>query len=451
MSQVLANSSGLRPSWGWALSRSVWVALGVLALALVMQLVIAPAAPGQVRMLSTMGIFVMLAVSLNIVNGFTGQFSMGHAAFMAVGAYVAGPVSYYLGLSWFGTAAAQGGLFSAGHWIMLGGSIAGAFVAAGFGYIVGLPSLRLRGDYLAIVTLGFGEIMRVLLQQSGPQVRDAEAWAKSGAAELWSIPLGGAEGFNNVPQYADLFWVYVLAGLTIVAAYRLKQSAAGRAFLSIREDEIAARAMGVNLTVYKVRAFVLAAFFAGLAGGLWAHSGVPLNPSQAGFTLSFEIVIMVVLGGMGSISGVVLAACGLTVMSEFLRSQNPPSVIGSVAEWAGNIGAPGEWPWLLIVLIVGAGVATLGARRWWTPWLVLACVLAGWEALRFAAVSAGIKLGDYRLVVYALLLIVTMIARPQGLMGVREVWEVIARRRSGAGAGAGAAAGATPSAKGGGA
>lgn len=387
------------------------------------------AAPSQVRLLSTVGIFVMLAVSLNIVNGFTGQFSLGHAGFMAVGAYVAGPITYYASLHLWGSVSGESPFLGAGQWIMLVGCLAGASVAAIFGFLVGLPSLRLRGDYLAIVTLGFGEILRVILQQTAPQVRPDGSAVATPERVLLPLPLGGAEGFNNVPQHANLFWVYLLCGLTVLCAYRIKQSAVGRAFLSIREDEIAARAMGVNLTVYKVRAFVLAAFFAGMAGGLWAHSGVPLNPSQAGFALSFEIVIMVVLGGLGSISGVVLAATTLTVLSEFLKDQSPPGILNILSSWGSNVGSPSQWPWLLIVWIGMAVIATLTSQRKWAPWVMMACVLGGWEVLRNVALVLDLRLADYRLIIYALLLVLTMILRPKGLMGVSEIWELFRASR----------------------
>jgi branched-chain amino acid transport system permease protein len=299
------------------------------------------------------GVFVVAAVSLTIVNGFTGQFSMGHAGFMAIGGYIAAAVTYYASLYTFGDTALREGLFTTAHWFMLGGLLLGALVAAGFGYIVGLPSLRLRGDYLAIVTLGFGEIVRVLLQQTTTQVFDAATLRENPLQVLIRFPLNGSTGFEGVPPYASNFWVWTIAALTCVVAFRVKFSSGGRALLSIREDEIAARAMGVNLTKYKVRAFVLAAFFGGVAGGLLAHVGVPFSPTDAGFLRSFEIIIMVVLGGLGSISGAVLAAIILTILPEVLRD--------------------------------------------------------------FA---------QYRLIIYALVLILTMIVRPKGLLGVYEIWEL---------------------------
>jgi len=241
------------------------------------------------------GVNIILAVSLNLVNGFTGQFSMGHAGFMSVGGYVAA----YLTTTCETTHP---------HWIndpyysfflLFGALITGGIVASGVGYLVGLPSLRLKGDYLAIVTLGFGEIIRVIV--------------------LNLDVVGGARGLPNIPPLTHFGWVYSFVVLTIFTIWRLVRSAHGRAFLSVREDEIAAEAMGVNTTKAKVRAFVIGAFFAGIAGGLFAHYLRYLNPQTFDFNRSFEIIIMVVLGGMGSITGSVVAAVFLTVIREALR------------------------------------------------------------------------------------------------------------------------------------
>jgi branched-chain amino acid transport system permease protein len=271
---------------------------------------------------------------------------------MAVGAYVCASVTYYSSLLIWGVATRRPEFLGPGEWLLVGGCFVGALVAAGLGYLVGLPSLRLRGDYLAIVTLGFGEIIRVLLQRTNAQLYSLAELKDATLAQFVPPPLGGALGFSDIPKYATLFWVYFFAMFTIFAAFRIKRSSAGRAMLSIREDEIAARAMGIDITKYKVRAFVLAAFFAGLAGGLYAHSGLILQPKDAGFLRSFEILIMVVLGGMGSVSGAALAAIILTILPEVLRD-----------------------------------------------------------------------LAQYRLIIYALLLIIMMIVRPQGLLGVYEVWD----------------------------
>ncbi|HEX5471868.1 MAG TPA: branched-chain amino acid ABC transporter permease, partial [Lacipirellulaceae bacterium] len=276
--------------------------------------------PYYARILLDAGIAMNLAVSLNIVSGLTGQFSMGHAGFMACGGYVAAFITYYASMLLWGSTATHGGLFGVGAWLFVGACIIGGLVAAALGYFVGLPSLRLRGDYLAIVTLGFGEIVRVILQQTAPVIDDP---AKVHAAHLSNFlppPVGGSEGFFGVPKYTNMFWVYAFLTITVVASYRLKQSGFGRAMISVREDEFAAQAMGVNVARIKVLAFVLAAFFAGMAGGLYSHEfGLNISPEDAGFQRSFDYLIMTVLGGSGSISGVMLAAALLTSLPEMLR------------------------------------------------------------------------------------------------------------------------------------
>jgi branched-chain amino acid transport system permease protein len=246
------------------------------------------------------GINIMLAVSLNLINGFTGQFSIGHAGFMAIGGYSSAAFTYYLG----------GGLIKSVSSVVMFGWLAksiifvfalllGGTLAAVAGLVVGIPSLRLRGDYLAIATLGFGEIIRVII--------------------LNIDAVGAARGFADIPGYTNLFWVLFFMLLTIVVVRNLMDSSHGRAFLSVREDEVAAEAMGINTTYYKVNAFVIGAFFAGIAGGLFGHYLMYLHTNSFTFMKSIEVVIMVVLGGMGSITGSILAAIILTILPEFLR------------------------------------------------------------------------------------------------------------------------------------
>ena len=244
------------------------------------------------------GIAVVMAVSLNIVNGLTGQFAIGHAGFMAVGAYTGASVTYFAVASFAHTA-------TPGPAWMLLAMLAGGLLAALFGYIVGVPSLRLRGDYLAIVTLGFGEIIRVLLENT----HDI-----SPALDY----MGGATGFQGVPSLTrfPLLWGTVV--LVILLTRNLKFSSHGLAFMSVREDEIAADAMGVNTTRVKVSAFVLSAFFAGVGGVLYAHAKL-INPGVFNFTFSMSFVVMIVLGGTGSITGATLAAIVLTALPEALK------------------------------------------------------------------------------------------------------------------------------------
>ncbi len=347
---------------GRALGRSALPVAIAVALAIGLGLII-PTATYTEKILFDMGVNIILAVSLNMVNGLTGQFSIGHAGFMALGAYGSIVVTYYGGYSLFGDVLKHEAF--AGYALYFVSIIVGGLVACAAGYIVGLPSLRLRGDYLAIVTLGFGEIIRVLLQATPPvlypsEMHDVAAWARP-------IHLGGALGFSHGQSYNTLGWTWTAVAITLMCAYRLRESTHGRAFLSVRENEIAAEAIGVNTTRYKVSAFVLAAFFAGVAGALFAHqlgAGTASRPEEFNFMKSFDAVIMVVLGGMGSISGATVAAITLTGLTELLRSV-PEIHLGSVT----------------------------------------------------------IDPGSLRLLSYALLLIVVMIVRPKGLFGTSEIWQ----------------------------
>ncbi len=242
---------------------------------------------------------VVLATSLNLVNGFTGQFSLGHAGFMAVGAYTS---------AWLVTRPELAAIPDYLRFLTL--PIAAGLLAALAGYIVGLPSLRLRGDYLAIVTLGFGEIIRVILLNSD---------AVGGARGLYGIPSTAAVPSIGMSEFVAQFSVAsIWTVITFVTLWRIVHSAKGRAFLSVREDEIAAEAMGINITQTKVRAFVISAFFAGVGGALFAHSVKYLNPATFTFTKSVDIIIMIVLGGMGSFTGSVVAAAIITVLPEMV-------------------------------------------------------------------------------------------------------------------------------------
>jgi branched-chain amino acid transport system permease protein len=235
------------------------------------------------------GINIILAVSLNLINGYTGQFSLGHAGFMAVGAYTAAVITNQFGEL---NSAASGAVF-------LGALLAGGLVAAVTGLLVGIPTLRLRGDYLAIVTLGFGEIIRVIFQNMNA--------------------VGGARGLSVSHGWTNFFWAFGFAAVTVYVVTALVHSTYGRGFIAVRDDEVAASAMGVNPTKYKVTAFVIGAFFAGIAGGLYAHSKQFITPGGFNFMESIAIVVMVILGGMGNTIGVIIAAVLLTLLPEFLR------------------------------------------------------------------------------------------------------------------------------------
>ena len=244
---------------------------------------------------TNVGINVILAVSLNLVNGYTGQFSLGHAGFMSVGAYLSAALSLFAGPHLLGDSPSAW----AQNLFFVGALIAGGLGAAAAGALVGIPSLRLRGDYLALVTLGFGEIIRVILQNVDV--------------------VGGALGLNAIPYYTNIFWVIAWVAITVFVVLCLVNSTYGRGFLATHDDEIAASSIGINPTRYKIVAFVTGAFFAGIAGGLYGHFKMTITPTGFDFTKSIEIVVMVILGGMGHTVGVILAAILLTLLPEFLR------------------------------------------------------------------------------------------------------------------------------------
>jgi branched-chain amino acid transport system permease protein len=284
------------------------------------------------RIVLLAGINIILAVGLNLINGTTGQFSIGHAGFMAVGAYA----TAFLGTQ---LAPVIAGMFGAG---VVSDAVTfnlalvlGAILAGAAGLLVGAPSLRLKGDYLAVVTLGFGEIIRILFNN----------------AQF----LGAATGYfgdnpSGLPAYTTFFWVYAWVLAIVVALANLTFSQTGRSLSAIREDEIAAEAMATPTTRLKVLAFTVSAAAAGVAGGLFAHLQGGAYPEDFRFEKSIDMVVMIIIGGLGSISGAILGGVFVAVTLELMRD-----------------------------------------------------------------------LQEYRLVLYALLLIVIMIVRPQGLLGTREL------------------------------
>jgi len=329
--------------------------IGALLLALAALQWLAPLAlnPYYVTILARIGIAITAAVSLQLVNGFTGQFSIGHAGFMALGAYSSAAFSVYLGAAVLDSLGG-GGLARLVYFPFP--LICGGLVAALAGLVVAVPALRLRGDYLAIATLGAGEIIRIAI--------------------LNIDAVGGARGFSLASsayplvdlRFDSLAGVYGVAVLTIAAIARLVYSGGGLAFRAVREDEIAAESLGVPTTRVKVEAFFVSSFFAGVAGALFAHTEGYIHTNSFSFVRSFELVAFVVLGGLGSLSGAVLAAAVLTALPEVLRG-----------------------------------------------------------------------LGEWRMILYSLLLITTMIVRPQGLLGQRELlplpWSAArGARRAGRGA-----------------
>ncbi len=235
--------------------------------------------------LATICINIILAVSLNLITGFTGQFSLGHAGFMSIGAYVCALITLRI-------PTIPGFII---------GVIAGALTAAIVGFLVGLPTLRLRGDYLAIATLGMAEIIRIVF------------------LNLDSIT-NGAAGLQAIPQFTNWPWLLIYTSGTVLIISNFIKSSHGRACISIREDEIAAEAMGINSTKYKVTAFTIGAFFAGIAGALYASTFNFIDPKIFSFSKSIDILVIVVLGGLGSISGSIIAAVLLAVITTYLQA-----------------------------------------------------------------------------------------------------------------------------------
>jgi len=306
----------------------------------------------------------LVAVSLNVINGMAGQFSIGHAGFVGLGAYAAAIVASHLH-------ARTGVAPTLAHSFLVvpPALLASAAVAAIAGVLLGLPSLRLRGDYLAIVTLGFAEIFRLSI---------ASAPRTGGALSA----LGGANGYagpdgQGVPLVAGPFWIVAVVCLGCAIAWRLKFSAWGRALRAMREDEIAAASVGIDPTRYKVTSFVIAAIGGGVAGGLVAlmRDGSPVQqPDAYGFLLSFDAITMVILGGSGSVSGSILGAVFVTLSIKAIElAQATPLV----------------------------------------------------QALRGPHHVAGadivLDLNALRMIVYAIVVVVLMVMRPEGLLGEREI------------------------------
>jgi branched-chain amino acid transport system permease protein len=243
----------------------------------------------QTNIIVQVGFFIILAVSLNLPAGYLGQLPLGHAGFMAVGAYV-------------------GALFWRARLLPDGGSIVVGLILAGlaaavFGVIIGIPALRLRGDYLAIITLGFGEMIRVLI------------------TNIPSIT-GGAQGLPQIPRHSSFLVVYICVVVCCVVIHMVMKSRHGRAILSIRDNEIASESCGIRTTYYKVMAFALSAFFAGIAGALYAGYLGILVPTDFNFMMSINILMIVVLGGMGSMMGSIIGAAVLTSLPLLMQGLN---------------------------------------------------------------------------------------------------------------------------------
>jgi len=297
----------------------------------------------SLQILCTAGINIMVALSLNLISGYTGQLALGHAGFLAVGAY-------------------STGILLLAHIPLPFAILGGALITALLGFLIGFPALRLRGDYLAIVTLGVGEIIRVLIINLGGLT-------------------GGSAGLRNIPGYAEnimvnnpaaFLWIFPAVLIAVALVANLIQSSQGRVLISIREDEIASQAMGVNIFGMKLMSFTVSAFIAGLAGALYAPFIGYLAPGGFDFLRSVFFVIIVVLGGMGSLTGTILSGVGLTFLQEALRT--------NAKDWSQSV------------------------------------------ASLFGTVSGGsIDLVPMSQVLFGLILVLLMIFRPEGLLGSSEL------------------------------
>ncbi len=384
MRSLQERVGALRPHPVVSVAQMVGPFMAAVVLAMVIDVAVGPALGATwSKMTLDVGIAIVLAGSLNVVNGYAGQFSIGHAGFMLVGGYAAAWLTFYGSIHFFDTKETVGGFLGQGQQLFLAGCLLGGVIAAGLGVLVGLPTLRLRGDYLAIVTLGFGEIVSKLGEITAPQPKSVKEVGGRSMFELTNN-LGGSKGFAQIPGYTRLFFVYLFAFVLLILIYRLKRSSQGRGLLAIRENEIAAEAVGVDTTRAKVVAFVFGAFFAGIGGALYAHQLGTMAPLEINFVKSIDLVVIVVIGGTGSISGVVLASVLLTTLPQILRE---------AADWH-------IWDKLPVIGDPIQGV--LG------------------------------EFSKYRMIVYALALIVVMLLRPQGIMGIKELWETSWWRRAGA-------------------
>ena len=266
----------------------------------------------QRRVLNLCAVYVILGLSLNLINGFTGLFSLGHAGFMAIGAYTVGILTMPTAtkeLNFFMKPIAPFLLNLNMPFIFA--LLTGGLIAALFGFLIGAPVLKLTDDYLAIATLGFSEIIRVIF------------------INIQSIT-NGALGIKGIPQKTNLIWAWGAAIITIIFMKLLMEGSYGKAFKAIREDEIAARSMGISLFKHKVMSFTLGSFLAGIGGGLLAASLGTIDPALFKFALTFNILLIVVLGGMGNINGTVVSAIIITIAMEALRFLDEPMNLGFI-------------------------------------------------------------------------------------------------------------------------
>ncbi|MFZ5825398.1 MAG: branched-chain amino acid ABC transporter permease [Bacillota bacterium] len=268
-------------------------------------------------------IITISAVGLSLIYGFAGQFSLGHAAFYGIGAYTAGFITKSMG--------------AAPHWFIIA-LIVGAATAGLAGFVIGLPILRLRSDYLGIATLGFGIIVKVVLDNT----------------DKFAPSMGGPRGMLGIPQVSTFAWIFWLAVVAVLLVRNLMLSSHGRTCISVREDEVAADIMGIDTTRAKTLAFVLGCALAGLAGGLYAHRYPFLHPSSFDFLKSLDVLLVVVLGGLGSLTGTVITAVIWVFLLEGLRAVLPQDFL----DWRGVI-----YALILIGVMVGRPQGLMGGKE----------------------------------------------------------------------------------------
>jgi ABC-type branched-subunit amino acid transport system ATPase component/ABC-type branched-subunit amino acid transport system permease subunit len=396
-------------------TRSILHALSFLALLALLYLVAIPLdIPNRIlgsyghQLFLDVGIAITLAVSLNLILGIAGQFSIGHAGFLAAGAYTSAVIAgyYFAPLLQFFMGTLNLSATTGFQLIMVIGMIAGATMAALMGLLVGLPTLRLRGDYLAIATLGFGEILAVFNQNTAYLGGSTGLSLRSMRFEWLAAerPLQGqtpffqsveAYMFDPPPYLVGSFAVYGVALLAIYVVHNIKYATSGRALLALREDTIASESVGVSTTRYKVVAFVIGAALAGLAGGLVSHEKTLVNPEGFRFMRSIEIVAMVILGGGGSITGSIIAAIVLTLMPEALRTSTT-----YIYEYLHNVA----------LSYSPEGQTIVPAGQGWENWAL-------WVK--------ALDIEKWRMVLYSLFIIMAMLFRPQGLFGRYEINEIL--------------------------
>jgi branched-chain amino acid transport system permease protein len=294
-------------------NRSLFTALFLIGISLLVVIgteIYAPFNPYFERIIILLGINIILVVALNLSNGLTGVFSLGHVGFMAIGAYVSSILSLSLSTKASNLPDLPGWL---SHFQMpfLPAILIAGLIAAGIAYLIGIPLMRLSGHYVSVATLGFLVIIHVVLIN-------------------WTQFTRGARTFSGVIQYTNIWWVYIWLLVTIYLVWRVIHSSYGRAMIAVREDVIAAQSIGINILRARNLAFVLSAFLTSVGGGLMAHYLTSFSPATFYFTATFNYIIMLVVGGLGSVSGSIIGTTLVTILSEILRNAELGVHIGSI-------------------------------------------------------------------------------------------------------------------------